>query len=76
MQLKILAFAQAADLVGFRERTVPCAPNETARSLFARLVPDADLQTMRVAIDCDYRGWDEPLGAARELALIPPVSGG
>lgn len=76
MQLKIVAFAQAADLLGFRERIVESAPDETARLLFARLAPNADLQMMRVAIDREYRGWDEPLGSAHELALIPPVSGG
>lgn len=76
MQLKIVAFAQAADLLGFRERTVDCESDETPRSLFARLASNADLQVMRVAIDREYRSWDEPLGAARELALIPPVSGG
>ena len=76
MQLKVVAFAQAADLLGFRERTIDSAPDETARSVLARLAPNADLRMMRVAIDREYRSWDEPLGAARELALIPPVSGG
>ena len=76
MQLKILAFAQAAEVLGFGERTVDSSPHETPRSLFARIAPNANLQTMRVAIDREYRGWDQQIGAASELALIPPVSGG
>lgn len=30
----------------------------------------------RIAIDLEYRAWDEPVGHAREMAIIPPVSGG
>jgi molybdopterin converting factor small subunit len=29
-----------------------------------------------VAVDGEYHEWDAPLGSAREVALIPPVSGG
>ena len=32
--------------------------------------------TCRVAIDLEYRAWDEPIGNAQEMAIIPPVSGG
>jgi molybdopterin synthase sulfur carrier subunit len=77
MRVKVLAFAQARDQLGFDERVVECEPTETAKELFATLAPDADLTaTMRVAIDCEYRGWDEPIGEAQEIAVIPPVSGG
>jgi molybdopterin synthase sulfur carrier subunit len=76
MQLKILAFAHLPAQLGFRERTVECAETETPRALLQRLAPALDLATVRVAIDEDYRSWDEPIGSANELALIPPVSGG
>lgn len=76
MRLKVLAFAQLPAQLGFRERVVECAESETPRVLLQRLAPAVDLATVRVAIDEEYRSWDEPIGAARELALIPPVSGG
>lgn len=76
MQLKILAFAYLPAQLGFREQTVECAETETPRALLQRLAPALDLATVRVAIDEEYRSWDEPLGPANELALIPPVSGG
>ena len=76
VQLKLLAFAHAHDQLGFREQLVEYMPSETPRMLLGRLAPDVQCDTMRVAVDYEYRGWDEPLGEARELALIPPVSGG
>jgi molybdopterin converting factor small subunit len=76
MQLKILAFAHLPAQLGFRERTVECAATDTPRAVLQRLAPATDLATVRVAIDEEYRGWDEPIGPAKELALIPPVSGG
>jgi molybdopterin synthase sulfur carrier subunit len=76
MQLQLLAFAQAAEVAGFRERVVECSASETARALMERVAPTLDLGHTRVAFDGEYRGWDEPIGNARELALLPPVSGG
>ena len=76
MQLRVLAFAQAADQLGFRERVVDCAAADSARTVMARIATAVSCESLRVAVDCEYRGWDEPLGTARELALIPPVSGG
>ena len=76
MQVTLLAFAQARDRLGFRERAVECAPAETPRMLLARIAPDFDVAALRVALDGDYHDWDAPIGDAREIALIPPVSGG
>ena len=76
MQLKLLAFAHLPAQLGFHERTVECSAAETPRALLHRLAPEIDLTTVRVAIDEEYRSWDEPIGPANELALIPPVSGG
>ncbi len=76
MQLKILAFAQAQDQLGFRERTVDCAASDSPRAILAGLAPGFDGSGMRVAVDHEYHDWDAPIGSAAELALIPPVSGG
>ena len=76
MSVKLLAFAQAGDQLGFRERVIDCAPGDTPRAILARLAPTLDPASLRVAVDCEYRDWDTPIGDATEIALIPPVSGG
>lgn len=76
MHIKLLAFAQARDQLGFDEREMVCDPKDTPREIVQRVAPNAALQMMRVAVDQEYRGWDEAVGAAKELAIIPPVSGG
>ena len=76
MEITIVAFAQASERLGFRERRVACEPTDSAQDLLARLAPGCDLSQYRVAKDHEYCGWHEPLGAAKELAIIPPVSGG
>lgn len=76
MPITLLAFAQAADVLGFREREIECRETETPREILRRVVPEMDCENLRVAVDQDYGSWDEPIGKARELAIIPPVSGG
>jgi molybdopterin converting factor small subunit len=76
MQVNLLAFAQARDQLGWAERTVECAPEDTPRAVLARVAPGLSVDVMRVAIDQEYQAWDAPIGAASEIALIPPVSGG
>jgi len=76
VQVTVLAFAQAHDQLGFRERVVDCAPTDTPRSVIARMGSDFAFETMRVAIDQEYVSWDSPIAEGREIAVIPPVSGG
>jgi molybdopterin converting factor small subunit len=76
MSITVLAFAQSQDLFGFSSRELSCEPGDTPRTLVLRLVPGADLSLLRVALDCEFTTWDTPLGDSRELAIIPPVSGG
>lgn len=76
VQIKLLAFAQTGQQLGFRERLVECAPTDTPRALLARCAPAFDCASSRVALDLEYADWDSPIGSAEELALIPPVSGG
>ena len=76
MQVKLLAFAQARDQLGWSERVVECEPTDTPRAIVARLAPAAPVETWRVAVDDEYHSWDAAIGSAKEIALIPPVSGG
>ncbi len=76
MTLTVLAFAQSQDVFGFSRREVEACPDETPRGLLLRLQPGAGLDHLRVALDCEFADWDLPLGNARELAILPPVSGG
>jgi molybdopterin synthase sulfur carrier subunit len=76
LEIQLLPFAQARDLFGFSSRTVACSHDETPRVIVLRLAPEAQLAHLRVALDCEYVTWDTPVGSARELAIIPPVSGG
>jgi len=56
---------------------VECSPGETPRDILRRIAPAFEPeQTIRVALDQEYADWDQPVGGAMELALIPPVSGG
>ena len=76
MELNILAFAHARDAFGFSSRTVTCDPGDTPRAILLRLAPGADLRHLAIALDSEYAPLDQPIGPAREMALIPPVSGG
>ena len=76
MQVKLLAFAQAGDSLGFRERVVECDALESPRAILARIDVHFSTENVRVAVDEEYAEWDRAIGNAREIALIPPVSGG
>ena len=77
IHVRLLAFAQAADRLGWREMLVECAPDETLRAIVERHAPGFDPASARVAVDCEYMAWDDAVGAlAQEVAILPPVSGG
>ncbi len=76
MQILLLAFAQSRDRLGFAERAIEASPVETPRQILCRVAPSFPAEGTRVAVDCEYHDWDAAIGSARELALIPPVSGG
>jgi molybdopterin synthase sulfur carrier subunit len=78
-QLRVLAFAQARSLLGCAEHFLTVLPNDTPRVILERMVGNQSEQicrSCRVAMDFEYSGWDEPVGGASEMAVIPPVSGG
>ena len=74
--MKIVAFATAREAAGFAELDTLVDPAETPRTILRRIAPHLSLADLRAAIDCEYWDWDTPVGAAAELAIIPPVSGG
>jgi molybdopterin converting factor small subunit len=70
MKVTLLAFATAARQFGWRSQECEAAAEDTPRALFQRFVA-------RVAVNHEYAAWDGPIGPdAREIAIIPPVSGG
>jgi molybdopterin converting factor small subunit len=76
MQIKVLAFAQAREQLGFGEQSVECAAEETPRAILRRIAPGFDVSPVRVAVNRRFADWDQPVGQAFELAVISPVSGG
>ena len=77
MKIKVLTFAQTRTQLGFDEREVDCAATDTPRTILRRIAPQFDPgKTIRVAVNQEYADWDQPVGEAFEVALIPPVSGG
>jgi molybdopterin synthase sulfur carrier subunit len=76
MHVTLLAFAQAGDALGFRERVIECDALDSPRAILARIEPRLSMENLRVAVDEEYADWDRAIGEAREIALIPPVSGG
>jgi molybdopterin converting factor small subunit len=77
VKIIVLTFAQTRTQLGFAEKSVEYQPGETPREILRRLDPQFDPgKTVRVAVNREYADWDQPIGQATELALIPPVSGG
>ncbi len=76
--VRLLLFAQARELLGFRERSIRVHPEETPHQLLERISPGffEKILGARVSLDLEYCSWDCPIGEAEELAVIPPVSGG
>lgn len=74
-------FASLADRTGVRSERVECAPDETVEGLWRRLVErHATLGELSfrplVVCDLEWADWKSPLGGVREVAFLPPVSGG
>lgn len=77
MNVTLLAFATAAERLGWRAREVAAEADATPLALFRQVSPDFSPLSARAAVDGEYHEWDTPIGAdAREVAVIPPVSGG
>lgn len=77
MKVTLLAFASAAQRLGWREREVETSASATARQLFEQAANGFAPGAARAAVNGHYCSWDAPIGEeAREVAIIPPVSGG
>ncbi|MGL4399260.1 MAG: MoaD/ThiS family protein [Luteolibacter sp.] len=76
MEITLLAFANSSDEFGFSSRRVMCEPHDTPLSIVTRIAPQVSREFLRVAIDSEFATWETPVGDARELAFLPPVSGG
>lgn len=81
MTVSVRLFATLADLAGARELDVELADDATVESLWALLgrrhprLGELDYRPL-VACDMEYAGWDATLAGVREVAFLPPVSGG
>jgi molybdopterin converting factor subunit 1 len=78
--MRVLLFAGLAELLGQRELTLaddsaPCTVSEL-ESRVREAWPALAGKPFRVAVNQRYAAAADPIGAADEVALIPPVSGG
>lgn len=81
MQLRVLAFGVARDIMGSSNVLVPF-PGATAtvgqlkKKLLQKYPPLKDLASFMVAVNDSYADDDESIKPTDEIAIIPPVSGG
>ena len=81
MQLEIRYFASLVDRTGRATDTVEVEPTDDVATLWRRLSerhPALAEMNYRPMVACDmvYADWDAPLDGVREVAFLPPVSGG
>jgi molybdopterin converting factor small subunit len=76
-EVSLIAWAQSRQWLGKDRLQIRIHPSESPRTILRRLLGnDLPLDQCRVAVDLRIHPWDQPVGKARELAIIPPVSGG
>jgi len=81
MKVDVLLFASLADRAGTASETVELPPGADVAALWEALVarhPALDAAGYRPMAACDreYAEWDRRLDGVREVAFLPPVSGG
>lgn len=81
--MQVLYFAWVRERIGLRSEeidtnaeTVMDLVGELRRRSPAHDLAFSDLDALRAAVDQDLVAWDAPLGAAREVAFFPPMTGG
>ncbi len=78
----VLLFGRLQDIAGWRERSVEPTPSTLAALLDLLAAEDEALgealrqPAVRVAVDRKIAPGDASLAAAREIAFMPPMSGG
>jgi len=80
MELNILAFGIAKDIVGARKLRYRAAAHTRVGELLEQLQRQypalQGLNSLKVAVNSEYVGHDYQLSESDEVVLIPPVSGG
>ena len=81
MHIEVRFFASLVERTGQTVESVEVDPSATVQSLWQRLVERhpslADLgYRPLVACDRNYASWDDGLDGVREVAFLPPLSGG
>jgi len=81
LTVEVLFFASMADAVGRTRDTIEIDERATVAGLWGVLLeryPGLGALAYRplVACDMDYSSWERELSGVREVAFLPPVSGG
>jgi molybdopterin converting factor subunit 1 len=81
LRIEVRFFASLADATGQSSETLDLARSTDVEGLWAQLIerhPRLGQLGYRplVACDMDYAAWDRLLDGVREVAFLPPVSGG
>lgn len=80
MQIEVLYFASLRERVGTGQETLELDPDLDLAALWALLVRRypalSDFPRPLAACDREYASWDRKLSGVREVAFLPPVSGG
>ena len=78
MSVTVLYFASLRDAAGVASEQVasPASLADLYAELRQRHGFSMDPGDLRVAVDGAFARWDAPVGDCREIAFLPPVSGG
>ena len=81
MVVEVRFFASLADRTGCTAESIDVSPTTDVDGLWKLLVerhPALGQVGFRPLVACDlvYADWDRSLGGVREVAFLPPVSGG
>jgi molybdopterin synthase sulfur carrier subunit len=75
--LRLRFFAQCADEVGGREKSVPfCSSPHQVLESHPSLACLRNRPHLKVAVNRTWANWDTPLKDGDEVAFLPPVNGG
>ena len=83
--MQIVYFAWVRERIGVSEERLALPPHITTPALLldwlagrspGHAAAFADRGAIRVAVDLDFVAMDAALGAAEEVAIFPPVTGG
>lgn len=80
MEIRVLVFGAAKDMVGSSSVSIAAEPGITAGALIEQLRSTypalAKLSSFALAVNGSYANTNTTIAAGDEVAIIPPVSGG